>query len=197
MKIAKFDSKKPDWDIIDEAIDVLSSGGVVIYPTDTIYGLGANIFNEKAVERVYNIKNRDYFKPISACFSSIEEVLLIAEIPFKYKNLILEHLPGPFTFILNESSSIHFGFAKNHKIGVRIPENDIARKLSQNFPITSTSANLAGKEVLKTPKKILKQLNCDVDYIIDIGPLESNLASTVVDLTRKEPKILRQGLGIL
>ena len=196
MKIAKINYKKPNWDIIDEAIDILSSGGVVLYPTDTIYGLGANIFNEEAVEKVYNIKNRDYFKPVSACFSSIEGVLLIAEIPFDYINLISKHLPGPFTFILNETPVMHINFAKNHKIGVRIPDNDIARRLSQIFPITSTSANLAGEKTLKTPKEILNQLNGEVDYVIDVGPLKSDLASTVVDLTRKEPKILRQGAGI-
>jgi len=196
MKIAKVNSKKPNWDIIDEAIDVLSSGGVVLYPTDTIYGLGANIFNEEAVEKVYNIKNRDYFKPVSACFSSIEGVLLIAEIPLDYKDLISKHLPGPFTFILNETPSMHINFAKNHKIGIRIPDNDIARRLSQIFPITATSANLAGEETLKTPKEILNQLKGEVDYVIDVGPLDSNLASTVVDLTRKKPKILRQGAGV-
>ena len=196
MKIAKVDPKNPDGNVIDEAIEVLSSEGVVLYPTDTIYGLGANIFNEKAVEKVYNIKNRDYFKPISACVSSIEGALLIVEIPSKYQNLISKHLPGPFTFIFNETTSMHINFAKNHKIGIRIPDNDIALKLSQNFPITTTSANLAGEKTLKTPKEIVKQLNGEVDYVIDVGPLESNLASTVVDLTRKEPKILRQGVGV-
>ena len=196
MKIAKVNSKNPDWNIIDEAIEVLSSGGVVLYPTDTVYGLGANIFNEKAVEKVYNIKNRDYFKPISACFSSIEGVLLLAEIPSKYKDSISKYLPGPFTFIFNETPSMHINFAKNHKIGVRIPENNIAIRLSQIFPITATSANLAGKETLKTPKEILNQLNDEVDYVIDVGPLESDLTSTVVDLTRKDPKILRQGVGV-
>ena len=197
MKIAKLNPKKPDWNIIDEAIGVLSSGGVILYPTDTIYGLGANIFNEKAVEKVYDIKNRDYFKPLSVCVSSIEAAQLITEIPSKYNDLFLKHLPGPFTFILNESPSLHINFAKNHKIGIRIPGNDIARSLSQIFPITSTSANLAGKKTLDTPKKIIKQLNADVDYILDVGSLKSDFASTVVDLTRKKPEILRQGLGIL
>jgi len=197
MKIANINPKKPDGDMINEAIEVLSSGGVVLYPTDTIYGLGANIFNEKAVEKVYNIKNRDYFKPISACVSSIEEISLIAEIPTDYKNLILNHLPGPFTFILKETSSMHINFAKNHKIGIRLPESDIARYLSQIFPITSTSANLAGKKTLHTPKEIIKQLNADIDYVIDVGSLKSDAPSTVVDLTRKKPKILRQGLGVL
>lgn len=188
--------KKPDLKIINEAIEVLSSGGVVLYPTDTVYGLGANIFNEEAVERVYNIKNRDYFKPISVCVSSIEGACLIADVPLKYEKLVLEKLPGPFTFIFNANPFMNLDFAKNHKIGIRIPKSSIARSLSQNFPITTTSANLAGEETLSTPKDIIKQLNYDIDYVIDVGPLNSDSPSTVVDLTRKDPKILRQGMGI-
>lgn len=197
MKIAKMDSKKLDIDIINEATEVLSFGGVIIYPTDTVYGLGANIFNEKAVEKVYNLKARDYFKPISVCVSSIEGAKLIAEMPVKYENLVLDHFPGPFTFIFRETSILPVVFAKNHKIGLRIPDNNIARALSQNFPITTTSANLAGEKTLNTPKKIIKQLNGDVDYVIDVGRLNSINPSTVVDLTKKKPEILRQGLATL
>ncbi|MBZ9570780.1 threonylcarbamoyl-AMP synthase [Methanobrevibacter sp. TMH8] len=197
MKIAKMNPEKLDMDIINEATEILSSGGVIIYPTDTLYALGANIFNEKAVEKVYNLKARDYFKPISVCVSSIKGAKLIAEIPVKHENLVLNHLPGPFTFIIRETSIMPILFAKNHKIGFRIPDNDIARSLSQNFPITTTSANLSGEKTLDTPKKIIKQLNGDVDYVIDIGHLDSPNPSTVVDLTKRKPVILRQGIGIL
>ena len=197
MKIAKVDPENMDLKIIDEAIDVLSSGGVVLYPTDTVYGLGANIFNDEAVKKVFDIKNRDYSKEISACFSSIEGILSVASIPSEYQDLVLKNLPGPFTFILNETPSMHINFAKNHKIGVRIPDNNISIAISKIFPITSTSANLAGEETLKTPQEILKQLDGDVDYVIDVGPLKSNIPSTVVDLTGAEPKILRRGAGIL
>ena len=191
------DPKKPDLYLIDEAIEVLSSGGVVLYPTDTIYGLGANVFNEKAVEKVYNIKKRDYFKPVSVLVSSIEEILFIAEIPQKHENLVLNSLPGPFTFILYKTTVMPNYPSKNNKIGVRIPNNIISRELSRNFPITTTSANLSGEETLETPQEIIKQLNCDVDLVIDVGSLKSSSPSTVVDLTRREPKILRQGLGTL
>lgn len=197
MKIVKIDLKKPNLDVINETIEVLFSGGIILYPTDTVYGLGANIFNEKAVEKIYHIKNRDYFKPVSVCVSSIEEIQLIADVPAKYNDLLLDKLPGPFTFIFNKSESIPDYFAKNHKIGVRIPENTISRKLTQNFPITSTSANLSGKETLNTPKEILNQLNKEVDFVIDVGPLNQSSPSTVIDLTSRKPFILRQGSGIL
>ncbi|WP_269432355.1 L-threonylcarbamoyladenylate synthase [Methanobrevibacter arboriphilus] len=100
MKIVQMDQNNPDLDLIDEATEVLTSGGVVLYPTDTVYGLGANVFNEKAVEKVYNIKNRDYFKPLSVCVSSIDEILLIADVGNNKTHQILKNnLPGPFTFI--------------------------------------------------------------------------------------------------
>jgi L-threonylcarbamoyladenylate synthase len=195
MKTIKIDQKDPDLDLINEAVEVLSSGGVVLYPTDTVYGLGANIFNKKAVEKIYHIKNRDYFKPLSVCVSSIENVFLIADVRSKYINLVSERLPGPFTFVFYKKEAVPDYFAKNRKIGVRIPEDIISRELTQNFPITSTSANLAGETTLKTPKEIINQLNKGVDFVIDAGPLKQSLSSTVIDLTKKEPHILREGSG--
>ena len=195
MKIVQMDQNNPDLDLIDEAIEVLTSGGVVLYPTDTVYGLGANVFNEKAVEKVYNIKNRDYFKPLSVCVSSIDEILLIADIG--NNKTLKNNLPGPFTFIFYKKESINNYATKNHKIGIRIPENIISRKLTQSFPITTTSANLSGKKTLNNPKDIINQLNEGIDFVIDIGRLKQSEPSTIVDLTRKEPKILRKGSGII
>jgi L-threonylcarbamoyladenylate synthase len=198
MKVVKMNQKYPDMDLIEEAIEVLSVGGIVLYPTDTIYGLAANAFNEKAVEKIYKIKNRGFNKPISVCVSSIKGLSLIADLRDDYLTLVKKHLPGPFTFIFYKNSawSNHF-FDWHKKIGVRIPNNEIAICLSQNFPITSTSANISNKEVLDSPEKILKQLNQDIDFVIDIGPIKSSIPSTVVDLTGKKPVILRDGLGKL
>nr|WP_302578844.1 L-threonylcarbamoyladenylate synthase [Methanobrevibacter arboriphilus] len=198
MKIVQMDQNNPDLDLIDEAIEVLTSGGVVLYPTDTVYGLGANVFNEKAVEKVYNIKNRDYFKPLSVCVSSIDEILLIADVGNNKTHQILKNnLPGPFTFIFYKKEPIHNYATKNHKVGIRIPENIISRKLTQSFPITTTSANLSGKKTLNNPDEIINQLNEGIDFVIDVGRLKQSEPSTIVDLTRKEPKILRKGSGIL
>jgi len=195
MKIVKIDQKDPDLDLINEAIEVLSSGGIILYPTDTVYGLGANIFNEKAVEEVYNVKNRNYFKPMSLCVSSVEKIYLIANVLSKYKSLISKKLPGPFTFVFYKTDAIPDYFVKDHKIGVRVPENNISRELARIFPITATSANLSGEKTLKTPKEIINQLNKDIDLVVDIGPLKRSLPSTVVDLTKNNPIILRNGSG--
>ena len=188
----------PDEKSIHKAIDVLFSGGVILYPTDTVYGLGANVFNQDALNRIYKIKNRNFHKPLSVSVSSINELLLIAEVKMEHWDLITNKLPGPFTFVLYKTPVIPDNYvSKSKKIGVRIPNSKIAMELSQIFPITSTSANLSSKETLKTPKKIAKQLNADVDLAIDVGSLDSKKASTVADLTRKDVKILRQGAGII
>jgi len=196
MKIIKMNPEDPDEEAIHKAIDVMVSGGVIIYPTDTIYGLGANAFNQEAVKKIYEIKDRDFDKPLSVSVSSINDLLLIAEIRSEHRNLVLDKLPGPFTFVLYKTSVIPDNYiSSSKKIGVRIPDCKIAIELSQIFPITSTSANLSSKDTLETPKKIAKQLNGDVDLAIDIGPLASKKASTVADLTKKDIKILRQGAG--
>ena len=186
----------PDEESIHQAIDVLISGGVILYPTDTVYGLGANVFNQKAVKRIYKIKNRDFNKPLSVSVSSLNDLLLIAEIRREHRDLVIEKLPGPFTFVLYKTSVIPDNYiSTNKKIGVRIPNCKIAMELSQIFPITSTSANLSSKDTLESPKKIAKQLNGEVDLAIDIGPLSSKSASTVADLTKRDVNILRAGLG--
>lgn len=106
-------------------------------------------------------------------------------------------MPGPFTFIFYKKEPIPNYATKNHKVGIRIPENIISRKLTQSFPITTTSANLSGKKTLNNPKDIVNQLNKGIDFVIDVGRLKQSEPSTIVDLTRKEPNILRKGSGIL
>ena len=198
MKIIKMNQEYPDLEIIEEAIEVLSAGGIVLYPTDTIYGLAANAFDEKAVEKIYKIKNRDISKPLSVCVSSIEGLSLITDLRENYRILVEKHLPGPFTFIFYKSSNWSNSFFDKHKkIGVRIPNNGIAIELSQIFPITATSANISNEEVFSTPKEILNQLNHEIDFVIDVGSMKSSIPSTVVDLTGNEPIILREGAGKL
>ncbi|MDR1820204.1 MAG: threonylcarbamoyl-AMP synthase [Methanobrevibacter sp.] len=199
MEILNMENQDLDLDIIDYAINVLSEGGVIIYPTDTIYGLGVNIFDKDAVKKVYKIKGRNENKPISACFPSIESVLMLAEGTNQDINILNRNLPGPFTFIMYKKRSLGFKFfdKDNSKIGIRIPKSEIAIELSKIFPITATSANKSSMETLSTPKEIAEQLNYDIDLAIDIGPLKSDKFSTVVDLTKSKPNISREGSGNL
>ena len=100
MKILKTDNSAPDENIINEAIDVLADGGVVIYPTDTVYGLGANIFNNKAVRKVFKIKQRNLLKPLSILVSNTDAIDVVAKISVYQKDTLDKYLPGPYTFIL-------------------------------------------------------------------------------------------------
>ena len=196
MEILKMDYNDIDLSMIDRAIDVMLDGGVIIYPTDTIYGLGVNVFDIGAVNRVYALKMRDSFKPISVCCHSIQSISYLTDLDQRNRLILEKYLPGPFTFVLYKKNIVPRVLTKNsNKIGVRIPNNDIAIELSRIFPITTTSANLSSEKTLDTPKKIAKQLDFRVDLAIDAGSLKSEYSSTVVDLTKRTPEILREGLG--
>lgn len=191
MKILKVNKNSSYLDVINEGIDVLTDGGVVLYPTDTVYGLGANIFNKAAVRKVYDIKKRSYSKPLSILVSDIKAIKHVAEINAEYMDIIEKYLPGPYTLILRKKSIVPYYVTANLiHVGIRIPENKIARGLSEIFPITTTSANLSNQEILDTPSKIIKQLDADIDLVIDVGRLDSNKPSTLIDLTKNKVKIL-------
>ncbi len=193
MKILKTSIDDIDDEIISEAIDILVDGGVVLYPTDTVYGLGANIFDSKAVRRVFEIKQRSPLKPLSILVSNVRAIDLVAKVSLKQKEIINQHLPGPYTFILNKRKIVPRAVTSGSSyVGVRVPDNEIACRLASLFPITTTSANLSDEEVLSSPKEILEQLDCDVDLVIDVGELNSNHASKIVDLSGRNPKIIRK-----
>ncbi len=192
MKIIRIDPQNPEKRKIKMAVNILEEGGLIVYPTDTIYGLGANIFSDKAIRKVYSIKGRDYSKPISVSVSEIEDINKIAYL----ENLerVKEFLPGPFTIILNKKENVSpLLTAGGEKIGVRIPDNRISRELTRKFPITSTSANLSGGKVFESADAMIELWGDSVDLIIDGGKLQGN-HSTVIDWTTQPPKVLRKGV---
>lgn len=193
MKILKTNQNEVDKKVIDEAVKVLADGGVILYPTDTVYGLGANIFNRKAVKKVYNIKKRSYLKPVSLLVSSKDAIPLVSKASLNQLNFIDKYLPGPYTFILKKSKIVPRHLTSGSvNVGVRVPKSEIACSLAKIFPITTTSANLSNKDTLDTPEEILKQLGCEVDLIIDVGPLKSGNPSTIFDLTGEEPVFVKR-----
>lgn len=193
MKILKTNQNEVDRKVIDEAVKVLADGGVILYPTDTVYGLGANIFNRKAVKKVYNIKKRSYLKPVSLLVSSKDAIPLVSKASLNQLNFIDKYLPGPYTFILKKSKIVPRHLTSGSvNVGVRVPKSEIACSLAKIFPITTTSANLSNKDTLDTPEEILKQLGCEVDLIIDVGPLKSGNPSTIIDLTGEEPVFVKR-----
>ena len=193
MRVLKTAMGMTDKTIIDEAVEVLAGGGIVLYPTDTVYGLGANIFNNRAVRKIFKIKKRSLSKPLSVLVSDIESVGLVARISNNQREIINNYLPGPYTFILDKQCIIPPVITSgSSRVGVRVPDCDIARSLAKLFPITTTSANISDKEVLKSPCDIVSQLDFDIDLVIDAGPLKSQKASVIIDLTGMNPKILRR-----
>lgn len=197
MKCIQVDPVNPEEEKIEMVLKILQDGGAVIYPTDTVYGLGVNIFNDKAVRKLYKLKKRSLNKPVSVCLSRIEDIDEIAQVdPFAEK-IIRKILPGPFTLILKKKENVPSQItAGEDKVGVRIPDNLICRKISRKFPITTTSANISGKPAPKSAEDVREQLDDKPDLIIDSGPCPGELSSTVVDLTVSPPRILREGEGV-
>lgn len=193
MRILKTNNENPDKEVIEEVIKVMAHGGVVLYPTDTVYGLGVNIFNKKAVRRIYDIKKRSLMKPLSIIVSSKDAISHVANLRTRDKIYVDKFLPGPYTLILNKTKIVPRVVTSGLKhVGVRIPDNEIACRISDLFPVTTTSANLSDHEVCETPDEILDQLNHDVDLVIDVGKLKRNKPSTIINLTSEKPIILER-----
>lgn len=193
MKIIKTSIDEIDEKIVNEAINVLADGGVILYPTDTIYGLGANIFNNRAVRRIFEIKQRSLLKPLSILVRDIESIDLVAKVSLNQKQILNKCLPGPYTFILKKRKIVPRVITSGSShVGVRVPDNLLACKLASIFPITTTSANLSDDEVLSNPYEILEQLGCEVDLVVDVGDLNSNKPSSIIDLSGFKPKIIRK-----
>ena len=171
----------------------MAKGGVILYPTDTVYGLGANIFNNDAVQRIYEIKKRDPSKPLSVLVQDTESLELIADLNRNSREIVNKWLPGPFTFILNKKKIVSPYVSASAKVGVRIPDYKIARALASLFPITTTSANITNECTLSNPQDILKQIGDTVDLVIDVGDLDKAKPSTVIDLSSSKPTLVRNG----
>ncbi len=196
MEIININAQNPTEKKISEALEVLREGGIVLYPTDTIYGLGVNINDENALKNLYKIKKRSLLKPVSICVSNMNMISQVAYLDLNTKKRISPILPGPFTIILKKKPSISSTITgRTDKIGIRIPDIPLCQELSREFPITATSANISGKTPKKSVKDIKIQLGGELDLILNSGPVKNVEPSTVIDFTTTPPKILRQGAG--
>ncbi|EKF85465.1 L-threonylcarbamoyladenylate synthase [Methanobacterium formicicum] len=197
MKVIKVDPDNPEKEKMAMVRDTLSGGGTVVYPTDTVYGLGANLFHEDALQNVYLMKRRPLNKPISLCVSKVEDIQQVAHLNPQLDGIIKKILPGPYTLILNKKEIVPLLITGGtDKIGVRIPDNSICREISREFPITTTSANISGHPSPVSAQEARKDLDDHPDILIDSGPCSGGISSTVVDLTVSPPRILREGAGM-
>ncbi|MBI4010081.1 MAG: threonylcarbamoyl-AMP synthase [Candidatus Aenigmarchaeota archaeon] len=195
MKIVKVNPDILEEKVIEKAGEILEAGGVVAYPTETLYGLGANVFDVNAVERVFEIKGRDLQKPSSIAFRDLDQAKRFLEFTPKAEKLAKKFLPGPLTIILNSKVEFH-EFLGGNKVSARIPDHAVAQALLNKikFPITATSANLSGGKEPVEVKDVLEQIGDTVDLILDAGKCKYGKPSTVVDITINEIKVIREGI---
>jgi L-threonylcarbamoyladenylate synthase len=178
---------------IKEGAKLLREGKVVIYPTDTLYGVGCNALDEEAIKRVFKLKKRDSNKPLSIALCDLKMLRRYASFDDKAMKVMEKFFPGPVTFILRKKGLPDILTGGSEKVGVRIPEDRTALKLimEAEVPIVTTSANVTGRASAKTAEKALEELP-DADLALD-GGKRSGLPSTIIDLTCHPPEILREG----
>jgi len=187
---------KATKDNIREASKVVKKGGLVVYPTDTVYGLGCDPFNVRAVERVFRVKGERKEKPLPILASDIKCIEKIAHLNEKARKISDKHWPGPLTLAVPKKPSlpdiVTCGLAS---VGVRIPNHKVAIRLISlcDGLLVGTSANKTGQKPPKTAEEATKQLGKEVDIVLDGGPTPLSQESTVIDLTSEKPKMLREG----
>ena len=187
-----------DLEELKEPAKVIRNGGIVIFPTETVYGIGTNGFNEESIKKIYELKRRDSNKPISLLVSNMEMVEMVAKdiSDLEYK-LMRKFWPGPFTIILKKKSIVPDILTSNgDTVGVRMPSGEIAKKLIEyaEVPIAAPSANISGKPSGIDINDIMKDFEGKVDCIIDNGISELGVASTIVKVVDNIPYVLREGI---
>ena len=189
----------PQLRYIQKAVEVLKSGGVIIYPTDTVYGIGCDIFNKSAVERIYDIKHDAGTKLFSFICPDLKNIAKYAKVSDYAYRVMKKLLPGPYTFVLPAAREVpKILWTKRKTVGIRVPNNNIAITLTKELgnPIVSTSATKRMGEPLYDPNEIRSIFNPYVDLMLSMGALEGK-PSSIVDLSKEEPEIIREGAGDL
>lgn len=185
-------------ELVAKAAQVLRAGGVILYPTDTLYGLGADAFSDHAVEKIYAIKGRDEKKPIHCVVADMAMAERYVKLNDIARRLAEKFLPGPLTLVVEKRKSVDGGIAKHiETVGIRIPDNAFCIELAKKFgPYTTTSANLSGLENQSSVSRILQQLGeraSMIDLVIDAGELPKRDPSSVVYVSMGEAIVLREG----
>ncbi|MDR0829615.1 MAG: threonylcarbamoyl-AMP synthase [Prevotellaceae bacterium] len=191
----------PNEKYIAKAVEILKNGGLVIYPTDTVYAVGCDIFQPRAVEKVCKFKNIDVKKSqLSLICYDLSDISSYAKVSNNVFKLLKRNFPGAFTFILNGSHNLPKHFKNRKTIGIRIPNNNIILQIVKELgnPIFTTSVKIADEisEYETDPELLIEKYEDTVDLVID-GGFGDNTPSTIVDCTDDEPIIVRQGKGNL
>lgn len=180
---------------ITAALEILLSGGLVAFPTDTVYGVGSLAFHEKAIESIYAAKGRAIEKAIPVLIGDESDLTTVAaEVPLYAMKLINRFWPGPLTVLVPKKPTLPDLISATPNVGVRVPDHEVARSLLRLAgPMAVTSANISGQDSPKTAQQVYAQLNGRIAMIIDGGETPGGVPSTLVDCTSDEIQILRAG----
>jgi tRNA threonylcarbamoyl adenosine modification protein (Sua5/YciO/YrdC/YwlC family) len=197
MEFFELHPDNPQIRSINKAVDVLRQGGIIIYPTDTVYGIGCDIFHRDALERMFQIKSNGKEKYFSFVCSDLKDIARYAKVN-DYAYRTMKHLlPGPFTFILPAAREVPKKlWSKRKTVGIRIPQNDISLHIVRELghPIISTSVTDKGGDIMNNPDDIKELFDKQVDLMLSVGPL-FGLPSSVIDLSEDQPEVIREGAG--
>lgn len=197
MEYYELHPENPQLRFINKAVNILRNGGVIIYPTDTVYGIGCDIFNKEALERIFAIKNDAGSKLFSFICSDLKDIAKYAKVS-DYAYRMMKHLlPGPYTFILPAAKQVPKKlWSKRKTVGIRVPNHPISLSIVKELghPIISTSATNRKGEVVYDPFEIRNIFNSQVDLMLASGNL-MGAPSSVIDLSDDEPEVVREGAG--
>jgi L-threonylcarbamoyladenylate synthase len=177
------------------ALEILLSGGLVAFPTDTVYGVGCLAFHQKAIESIYVVKDRAIEKAIPVLIGDNDDLIKVAEeVPYFAMRLINRYWPGPLTVLVPKKPTLPEAISATSTVGVRVPDHEIARALLRLAgPMAVTSANISGQPSPTTAEQVFAQLQGRIPMIIDGGETPGGVPSTLVDCTGEQIQILREG----
>ncbi len=196
LKIVEADCMCPSREVVDYAVDIVKDGGIIVAPTDTVYGIIADPLNKKAVEKVFKVKKRSSDKPLPILLGESHHAFLLVKPTQRFWKLALKFWPGPLTIVEKPVEGLPKHLAVWGNIGVRLPHCPLIREIARRVGglLIGTSANKSGMAPPTTAYEAHAQLGNSIDLYIDGGPSLTREPSTVVDVTGREPVVLREGM---
>jgi len=195
--ILAINSKNPQLRLVRKVIEVLEKGGVIGYPTDTVYGVGCDLFNQEAIRKIHRLKKMEGKKPLSFICSDLKDISRYAHVSNYAYKMMKRLLPGPYTFVLTATKLVpKIAMTKQNTVGIRIPDNNICLSLVRELghPIISTSVYKPDEGLYNDPAEIEERFAKQLDLVIDGGVIVAE-HSSIIDLTDEFPNVIRKGKG--
>jgi L-threonylcarbamoyladenylate synthase len=197
-EILKVDADNSEERIFTRAAEILAKGGIIAYPTETFYGLGADATNEEAIQKIFAIKGRNFKNPIALIIGLADDIHpLVQDVPEAARKLMKAFWPGALTIVFLAADTVSpLLAAGSGKIGLRVSSHPIARGIVQKLkrPLTATSANLSGAPECTRASEVAEQIGDKIDAVVDLGDTPGTKGSTIIDVTCDPPIILREGI---